>query len=112
MIYNDTEKHILNVHLVTLRRKCKLISEKELEKIKNNPEELKTYMDLLKKSLVGMIKEQEETAATREKYARESKREPFNFNNERFYRLDLHLKGTEAIKVINLLKGLDKRKVK
>ena len=89
-----------------------MISEKELDKIKSNPEELKNYMDLLKKSLVGMIKEQEETAATREKYARESKREPLNFNHERVYRLDLHLKGREAIKVINLLERLDKRSIK
>ena len=80
-----------------------MISEKELDKIKSNPEELKNYMDLLKKSLVGMIKEQEETAATREKYARESKREPLNFNHDIVYRLDLHLKGKDAIEFINLL---------
>ena len=89
-----------------------MISEKELDKIKENPEELKDYMELLKKATVGMIKEQAETAATREKYARESKREPLTFNHERTYRLDLHLKGTEAIKVINLLERLDKRSIK
>jgi len=83
------------------------MSQKDLEKIMN-PEEAKEYVEILKKAMVGMIKDQAENQALREKYAKESLNPPRLMKGGQYYRLDLHLRGKQALAVINLLEELDK----